>query len=124
MKIPEGVKVLGFRALIQLDRITADGVVIPETIMPEKTEGTVVIVGDPKILAHGAGTSFISIPVKVGDRVWVSGHGAPPRTFNGCKDENGEDVLYLLVSCEDIFTIVPEASRIIVPEAQLRGLQP
>ena len=62
------IKPLGFRVILELTEIqqtTESGLIIPDSVKDEPTEGTVIALGDDK---DHSGNAYV-YPVKVGDRV-------------------------------------------------------
>ena len=96
------IKPLGDRVLIEpisedeKAKKTKGGILIPDTADKEKPmEGTVVAVGEGKILENG---KLQPIPVKVGDRVLFSKYGPSEIKI--------DDKEYLIAKEEDILGII------------------
>lgn len=89
---------LGDRVVIERDtqdEVTAGGIVLPGTAQDKPARGTVVSVGDGKLLDDGSRGEF---QVKVGDHVLFSSYAG--ETFKVGDDE------VLLMREEDILAIV------------------
>jgi len=102
----EDIKIIGYRVLVEVDDPTRGGLVeIPDASRSgiDRTQGTVVNVGDGR-LGHPHIGTIVDLPVKVGDRVWLSEFGTP-RIIEGR--------IYTLVSAEDILGILPAHMDII-----------
>jgi co-chaperonin GroES (HSP10) len=83
------------KKFIKPDKVTASGLVIPNTIIKEENS----IVGD--IVLCGEGTPTIPIPVKIGQRVIFNKHSCQSLTIN-------EEPLLLLDIRDVLFYFTPE----------------
>lgn len=90
------LKLIGWRALIQVDQLKPEGIELPENFQnKDKTRGVVVGLGDGRV---GATDKILPFPVRVGDRVLLGPFGVT---------EYFEDnVEYRIVSAEDILGVV------------------
>lgn len=106
--IKPNIKIVGFRVLIELDNISAAGLVVPDVAQTrDASEGTVVALGDGRL---SQSDKVIPFPCAIGDRVWVSPHGGgAPRRFT----VDGQEFVCVLVSADDIFAVLPDPSRIV-----------
>jgi chaperonin GroES len=89
---------LGDRVVVErdeLDDITAGGIVLPESAKDKPARGTVVSIGDGKLLDDGSRGEF---QVKVGDHVLFSSYSG--ESFKVSDDE------VLLMREEDILAII------------------
>ena len=89
---------LGDRVVVErdeLDDITAGGIVLPESAKDKPARGTVVSIGDGKLLDDGSRGEF---QVKVGDHILFSSYSG--ESFKVSDDE------VLLMREEDILAII------------------
>lgn len=89
---------LGDRVVVErdeLDEVTAGGIVLPESAKDKPARGTIVSVGDGKLLDDGSRGEF---QVKVGDHVLFSSYAG--ESFKVSDDE------VLLMREEDILAII------------------
>lgn len=73
---------IGDRVVIrrdESDEVTAGGIVLPDTAKDKPTRGTVVALGDGKLLNDGTRGTF---QVKVGDRVLFNSYGIDTFTID------------------------------------------
>lgn len=110
MNLP--IKILGYRLLVKFDNLDpAGGVVLPDVAdrAINKNQATVVAVGDGTLPITCAKALEVvkELPVKIGDRVWISPYAQQEIQF-------GEHT-YALISVDDVFAILPEPSKIIQP---------
>ena len=97
---PGKVKVqpLGDRVVVQreeAEEVTAGGIVLPDSAKDKPARGTIVSVGDGRLLDDGLRSEF---QVKVGDRVLFS-------SYAGEQFKIGDDEL-LLMREEDILAVI------------------
>ncbi len=90
---PIGEKLLVKR--LEAEGKTAGGIVLPEAAKEKPTEGTVIALGDGKLLDSGKRSKF---QVKKGDRVVFS-------SYAGTEVKIGVEE-YLLMSEEDILAVI------------------
>ncbi|MFW6061827.1 MAG: co-chaperone GroES [Planctomycetota bacterium] len=90
---PLGEKVLIER--LEAEEVTKGGIVLPDTAREKPREGTVVALGDGKLLENGSRGEF---QVAEGDRVIFSSYAGTEAALEG------ED--YLLMSESDILAVV------------------
>lgn len=92
------IRVLGYRVLIQVENeaISQGGIIKPELSEPDRRRGIVVALGDGVVNDSGR---VLDMPVKIGDRVVLG-----PFAVTDYIEDN---VLYCLVSAQDIFGIIP-----------------
>lgn len=92
------IKLLGYRALVRLDKIDLPkGIVLAEQSKDvEERKGIVEVLGDGRHNFEGAQAKF---DVKVGDHVLMSEYAVYPY-FDG-------DVEYRIVNANDIIAIIP-----------------
>ena len=91
-------KPIGEKLLVQrfeAEGKTAGGIVLPEAAKEKPTEGTVIALGDGKLLDNGKRSKF---QVKKGDRVVFS-------SYAGTEIKIGVEE-YLLMSEEDILAVI------------------
>ncbi|MEX0825084.1 MAG: co-chaperone GroES [Pirellulaceae bacterium] len=89
---------LGDRLVVQRDTsesTTAGGIVLPDSAMEKPARGTVVAVGDGKLLEDGSRAAW---QVSVGDHVLFSSYAG--------ENVESDDVEYLLMREDDILAIV------------------
>jgi chaperonin GroES len=94
------LKPLGDRVVVEREESegrTAGGIVLPDTAKDKPSRGTIVAVGDGKLLEDG---SRSKLQVKVGDRVLFSMYG-------GDQVKIGEQEL-LLMREDDVLAIIEE----------------
>ena len=92
------LKVLGYRVLIQVENedVSAGGIIKPELSEPDRRRGIVVALGDGVVNDSGR---VLDMPVDIGDRVILGPYAVT--------DYIEDNVLYCLVSAQDIFGIIP-----------------
>jgi chaperonin GroES len=92
------LKPISDRVLIRRDESderTAGGIVLPDTAKDKPTRGTVVALGDGRLLENGTRSTFL---VKVGDRVIFNSYGIDTYHF--------EDEELLLARESEILAII------------------
>ncbi|TAH36973.1 MAG: co-chaperone GroES [Planctomycetota bacterium] len=90
---PLGDKILVKR--IEAAEVTAGGIVLPDTAKEKPREGTVIAVGEGRLLENGKRAPFA---VKAGDRVLFTSYAGTEIKWEGEE--------YLIVSEEDILGLV------------------
>ena len=90
---PIGEKILIKR--LESAKKTAGGIVLPDSAKEKPKEGTVIALGDGKLLDNGQRSKF---QVKKGDNVVFSSYAGTEITI--------DDVEYLLMSEDDILAII------------------
>ncbi|MDR4499170.1 MAG: co-chaperone GroES [Candidatus Scalindua sp.] len=90
---PIGEKILIKRS--ESAKKTAGGIVLPDSAKEKPKEGTVIALGDGKLLDNGQRSKF---QVKKGDNVVFSSYAGTEITI--------DDVEYLLMSEDDILAII------------------
>ncbi len=91
---------LGDRVVVtrdDLEEVTAGGIVLPDSAQDKPARGTIVSVGDGKLLDDGSRSTF---QVKVGDHVLFS-------SYSGEGFDIGDDEL-LLMREEDILAVIDD----------------
>ncbi len=91
---------LGDRVVVtrdELEEVTAGGIVLPDSAQDKPARGTIVSVGDGKLLDDG---SRSTLQVKVGDHVLFS-------SYSGESFDIGDDEL-LLMREEDILAVIDD----------------
>lgn len=89
---------LGDKLVVQRDtgeETTAGGIVLPDAAREKPARGTVVAVGDGKLLEDGSRAAW---QVSVGDRVLFSSYAG--------ENVESDDVEYLLMREDDILAVV------------------
>ncbi len=92
------IRPLGDRVLVkraEAEERTAGGILIPETAKDKPKEGTVIAVGEGKLLDDGKRSTFA---VKVNDRILFSAYAGTEVKYHG--DE------YLIMREEDILGVI------------------
>ncbi|MBM4053551.1 MAG: co-chaperone GroES [Planctomycetes bacterium] len=92
------VKPLGEKILIkrlEAETKTAGGILLPETAKEKPKKGTIVALGDGKLLENGGRAKF---QVKTGDTVLFSSYGGTEVKI--------DDEEYLLMSEDDILAVI------------------
>lgn len=92
------IKPLGDRVVIEVmegDLKTASGIVLPDTAKEKPQEGTVVAVGEGKVLENG---QRVAPDVKAGDKIIFSKYAGTEVKADGKE--------YLIVSERDILAVV------------------
>ena len=92
------IRPLGDKILVQrleAAEVTAGGIVLPDSAKEKPREGTVIALGDGRLLDDGTRTEFT---VKKGDRVLFTSYAGTEVKWEGEE--------YLIVSEEDILGIV------------------
>ena len=92
------VRPLGERVLVQrmeADEVTAGGIVLPETAKEKPQRGTIVAIGDGKLLEDGSRAKF---QVSKGDKVIFSSYAGTDIKIGG--------VEYMLMEESDILAIL------------------
>lgn len=92
------VKPLGEKILLkrlEAEGKTAGGILLPETAKEKPKQGTIIALGDGKLLENGERARF---QVKNGDKVLFSSYGSTELKIDG--DE------YLLMSEDDILAVI------------------
>jgi len=92
---PLGEKILIKR--LEAEEKTAGGIVLPDTAKEKPKQGTVVALGDGKMLDSGERAAF---EVKVSDRVIFASYAGTEVTVDGEE--------YLLMSEDDILAVVED----------------
>ncbi|WP_347273394.1 co-chaperone GroES [Candidatus Kuenenia sp.] len=92
------VKPLGEKILLkrlEAEGKTAGGILLPETAKEKPKQGTIIVLGDGKLLENGERARF---QVKNGDKVLFNSYGSTEVKIDG--DE------YLLMSEDDILAVI------------------
>ena len=92
------VRPLGARVLVQrleADEVTAGGIVLPDTAKEKPQRGTIVAVGDGKLLEDGSRAAF---QVSKGDKVIFSSYAGTDIKIGGAE--------YMLMDESDILAIL------------------
>ena len=92
------VKPLGEKILIkrlEAEVKTAGGILLPETAKEKPKKGTIIAIGDGKLLENGGRAKF---QVKIGDTVLFSSYGGTEVKI--------DDEEYLLMSEDDILAVI------------------
>jgi chaperonin GroES len=92
------IRPIGDRVVVQLaakEETTKSGIVIPETAKEKPQEGTVIAVGNGRLLDNG---ERATVDVKVGDRVLFAKYGGTEFKLDGEE--------YLVLKESDILAIV------------------
>ena len=80
---------------LEAEETTSGGIVLPDTAKEKPKEGTVLALGDGKLLKDGKRSEF---QVKVGDRVLFSSYAGSEITVDG------ED--YLVIAEDEILAVI------------------